>query len=453
MKFFLSQGFLSGIVEGIDNSDCHALVHVESVDEIVFNSGNIKKLGLDINDGTMSKSVFLDQSLWDNIVSTPPESQIFLNNELHAGMVIMILSYQMVSLFDLTGDDNLPKEKEYLLIAKYSSIGYLGCEKKINEQVTDQVKSIEKKNLPVVNDGLKIANMTLSDIMPNKHKWIIEVVVLKVGNLRAMTTKPGNLQRFRIRDASGCTEMVVFNEQIVSLGVQSIEPGKVYRIENGTMRAANQSYRQWPNEFSLYYDLHCNANTVITELASVKPADILGFDESTSSKEESSAGNLKRSLSTASNLSVEVKKMRDTGSSLNFTSLGTLEEHQFGSYHNILAIVVSIESDCRETRPKNRNKDVAFPLMCRNIKIIDKSRRKVNVTFWGKEAEDMDTDYIRVGSIIMLNKVKLKSFNGVSLSKEMITKLSVFNEVPSNDSLLSKEIQSLSNFYNEFKKE
>ena len=523
MKIFLSRGFLDKADEIEEDANCFGIVHVEKINRMVPHSENYSRISLDINDGETSTMAILDELLWNNLTDTPTDSQQLPleKNDLHKGSVIVIQAYKMISMKELTNNESSDEALQFMLITKYCSIGYIKAIESSNTidsaaaitstttLTKDTTAAATTKDttaatttttidnaaattidttstttidtaaaaavttatstnnsgeyvMPRIESKEKKANILLNAIMPNKHKWIVEVVVLKVGDIRPLTTKAGNLQRFRIRDSSASTEMVVFNEQMEKLGVQEIRAGRVYRIENGIMRVAHEKYRQWPNEFALYYDLHCNSTTSISELTALKPSDILGFEDqepttstattttTTNSEISCMTSRMKRLPSISSNLSYEVKKMRDSGDGLHLTSLGTLDSHPVGTHHNILAVIVSI-AECKATNPKNRATKMSIdPLMCRNVRVVDRSRRQVDVAFWGNEAEYMDLECMRVGTVLLITKVKLKNFNGVCLSKERDSKLSVFNDTPINDSYLSKEIQSLMAFWQNY---
>jgi ssDNA-binding replication factor A large subunit len=76
-------------------------------------------------------------------------------------------------------------------------------------------------------------------------------------------------------------------------------------------------------------------------------------------------------------------------------------------------IVVDVEDVCEQTFKDSNNK-----LAIRRIYIADHTNSRIAVSFWGDQAIDFQMD---IGSVIVLNGVKLTNYNGLSLSVIKVT--------------------------------
>ena len=85
-----------------------------------------------------------------------------------------------------------------------------------------------------------------------------------------------------------------------------------------------------------------------------------------------------------------------------------------GEIVSTIAVIVSID-DCKEIIPKNKN-----PIMLRNFIIADQTLQGVKVAVWGKQAEEFK---FNLGNVLIISKIKISHFNGVSLSVQWETAL------------------------------
>ena len=75
--------------------------------------------------------------------------------------------------------------------------------------------------------------------------------------------------------------------------------------------------------------------------------------------------------------------------------------------------VISLVEDFKEIIPKNKS-----AIKIRNFFITDQTMPSVKVAVWGKQAEEFN---FRVGNILILNKIKISHYNGMSLSVQWET--------------------------------
>lgn len=59
-------------------------------------------------------------------------------------------------------------------------------------------------------------------------------------------------------------------------------------------------------------------------------------------------------------------------------------------------------------------------LSLRKVKLVDMTNISVSVAFWGKQAEQFD---YKIGTCLMINKIQVTNFNGLSLSVLRMTEL------------------------------
>ena len=78
-----------------------------------------------------------------------------------------------------------------------------------------------------------------------------------------------------------------------------------------------------------------------------------------------------------------------------------------GDIVTTICVITHIE-DIKEITPKNKN-----PINIRNFFVSDQTMQDVKVAVWGKQAEDF---VYNEKDIILLSRIKILHFNGLSLS-------------------------------------
>lgn len=469
-KFFLSKGFLSRC-HHIGNSDnCDGIIHVRDISILsdAVSSEKFVTYGCVAFDGINEmniafqeeKNSFSKVDLELEIASSQPENQ----DKLFINSVIMIKSYSVVALSQLSGEKD-DQNHSVILVKNFLSLGQMTNEeeKKIenSDQLIDNGK-IKSKTTPQFTH-------TLAQLVPNLIPgWIVEIAVLKKTEIKNFCSGNGRFQRFKIRDLSGSTEMVVFNELVEDLTIQSIQPGKCYRIQNGKIQIIRPLFKAWPTEFCLNKELILTSESRIVELE-LNEQDIINRSNKDnqifavpqlpsvkSSTSNSTASSTKQEINSSCSKSSIINKSIDyssvnknfhtsfnleISSKLAITYLIDLDTFQFDSLHNILCCVLDVEKDLNITRIRDRPADQQ--LTTRKILVVDTSNRQVKVTFWGREAEQLKPEkYVR-GTILLFNNIKLKSFNGVSLSKERGTTFKIIDCKKIGESLLKEEASKL----------
>ena len=90
-----------------------------------------------------------------------------------------------------------------------------------------------------------------------------------------------------------------------------------------------------------------------------------------------------------------------------------------GEFASTIAVINLVE-DLKEITPKNKN-----PIKIRNFFITDQTMPSVKVAVWGKQAEEFN---FSIGNIIILNKLKISFYNGLTLSVQWETAMMKIEE-------------------------
>jgi hypothetical protein len=219
----------------------------------------------------------------------------------------------------------------------------------------------------------------INELSFNQTEWSIDVKCLDIDTVKGFVKKNsdgeiGQRQRFLFQDTSGFVEVVAFHQNISIMS--NIEKGSLYRISNGLIKFSNDMNKRWPHRK--------NKKNVEIEITTYSNIELV------QEKKE------------------EEKKINDK-----YTNLSELIDKQVNSLVNVMGIVVDVEDVCEQTFKDSNNK-----LAIRRIYIADHTNSRIAVSFWGDQAIDFQMD---IGSVIVLNGVKLTNYNGLSLSVIKVT--------------------------------
>jgi hypothetical protein len=388
--FFFSKGFIKSATErgtlynnSLTNSpNKHAKIRVRNfdypvllrVDDIVYhNQDNI--IILNVNDGESSLDVNLCPSKW-NLLSNNDE-----NKKLDKGGVIIIYEYSFEDV-KLKNRDNI------LDMIKIIECSLVGTTTTLEKSLKDRDCAEEKiSKLPINSkESTQIINYAVSQINMdlNGQNWSLRAKLIKKSLLKEFVNKlngnNGKLMRFQVGDSTGHVELVGFNEE--ALKMQNCSEDKSYIFTNTEVKYAKSNMAQATDETKI--ELVMTKKTIIEEFLE---------NESEISKSQEKVVEIKGKILQKLN---EISQMKD------------------GEIVSTIAVIVSIE-DCKEITPKNKN-----PILLRNFIIADQTMQSVKVAVWGKQAEEFK---FQLGNILIISKIKISQFNGVSLSVQWETAL------------------------------
>ena len=339
------------------------------VDDIIFHEED-NLLFLRIFDGESSLEVNLETSKW-NLLSIE-------ENKLDKGGVIIIYEYAFEDV-KLKKSDNCV---DMLKIMECSIVGTTS-NKNLNES---QMKSnlIQDKNL---NDVISFTVSQIS-IGLNSQNWSFKAKLVKKTPIREFINKlngnSGKLMRLQLSDSTGVIELVGFNEEV--LKIQNCLEDKFYIITNSEVKNVKNINTQTCDETSIQkFELVLNKYTKVDE-----------YEEN------------------EKDFKIFINQ-HDCATDFKPKTLLKLSELSFkkdGDIISTIAIVTFID-ECKEIKPKNKS-----PILIRNFNITDETMESVKVAIWGKQAEDFN---FSIGSVLILSKIKISQFNGVSLSVQWET--------------------------------
>ena len=104
------------------------------------------------------------------------------------------------------------------------------------------------------------------------------------------------------------------------------------------------------------------------------------------------------------------KKTEKTQERKKINNLLALNELFLKNDGDVITTICAIETieKIKEITPKNKN-----PIKIRNFFVADQTLNNVKVAVWGKQAEEFN---FKEGDILLLSRVKISHFNGLSLS-------------------------------------
>eukprot|EP00052_Salpingoeca_macrocollata_P000789 m.22292 g.22292 ORF g.22292 m.22292 type:complete len:626 (+) comp10867_c0_seq1:86-1963(+) len=204
-------------------------------------------------------------------------------------------------------------------------------------------------------------------------RWTICVRVTSKSPIREWKNDRGSGKLFSVDllDSHGELRATGFNESVDKL-YDKLEVGKTYVITGGKVKQANKKYTHIKNDYEL------------------------SFDDSTE---------------------VELTEADNSLPKYNFSfeSFANFEKANCGQGTNVFVDVIGIVKDVgtlstitiRSTNQERSKMDV---------QLMDKTGLVINLTLWGKEAEDFEKNGGAVGVVLVAKTVRLSDYGGRSLS-------------------------------------
>ena len=472
-NFYLSKGILmeiynrkslfnaSAIANEVDGA-CNGKVNVRynrrpiivQVVEIVYFSEQ-QVFGITLFDGTDTLETILDMNKWHklhckylreaNLEKLIDDYQcnntnLFIVtriNQVQVGSVIILCEYTFVNVQIVTEPGYL---QDVIAILDFSQIGY----QNIQEIKLDNTKTIynlslhrkphsprnssdlDKKQSYIIQreslnksaaNTVKLApthSISFLSLSLSHQKWQIKGKLCRMGRTKEFKNqfsgKDGKLLRIQVTDDTGAIEVVAFNDEIQKLELLILN--ETYFISNADIKKSNPNFSVWTdeirktkNEFELCVTkdtcfILCNDENDAS-LSSV----VENFNNVTSLSQETKSS---KANSSSTSASTSADKCTSNYQKYKiFIPLLNVSLQKEGSLINVIGIINKID-DIKTITPKNKE-----PIKIKNFYLIDQANKELKVALWGNQAEEFR---FSIGTILILKKVKLTTFSGVSLS-------------------------------------
>jgi hypothetical protein len=396
--FFLTKGFLKKAYERgsilnnpltysptssslikLRSYECPILVRVDSVN--YFNRNNI--IFLNLYDGETSLEVNFDISLWKLLASSDKKDEN--ERKIDKGSVIIIYEYTFedVKVDDRDNIVDMIKLMECSLVGTYT-------------EITETIKTETASTSQKLTNNLKEHTVEHINIYLNNQTWLLRAKLLKITPVKEFVNKNNNLtgkfMRLQFGDSSGTIELVGFNVELLKIEKCSID--KFYKIMNADVKFTKGNTQAWDDTSVTKIELVLNKNTIIDEYTEEKEKLFKIFEKPQASSNENKQNK-------------------------HLLSLREISEKKDGEFASTIAVINLVE-DLKEITPKNKN-----PIKIRNFFITDQTMSSVKVAVWGKQAEEFS---FSIGNIIILNKLKISFYNGLTLSVQWETAMMKIEE-------------------------
>ncbi len=409
-----------------------------------------------------------DQEEYSGILINDGNSELFclINSELidkvqiKSGDVIIINEIICLNL-----EDNPADFKIAIAIHKCWNIGHSELKTKI---YSDHENDLETKNFEIEkvqvtnnidNDVIeaisiekKLYTHLIKDLLPSIIKYTIRAKLCDKTVLNEFLTNSGTKRskiRFQFADESSYIELACFGE--FAEKYQSLIINETYFISMAIINT-NISCRAWPRKpFLCKYDLLVNYKTTIILDESENYLKLI--DENKNVSNNSITNKINNPITEGTSLFFRKRNLESTSMDFNqdknkITKMTKAQNEdksvdkkdkriQFedllqlpnNSNYNILGILVEI---CEPTSLKRQGKS---ELYIRKMKIINKNRITLGVTFWGDQAKKIKNDY-NIGAVLMFLSVKLTNYGGLSMSVERNTSVCLIPESYPDDEVI-----------------
>jgi len=208
----------------------------------------------------------------------------------------------------------------------------------------------------------------IASLTPYQNKWTIKARVTHKGDIRRWSNArgEGHLFSFDLVDESGEIRATAFKEQCDKF-YNLCEVGKVYLINNCSLKPANKQYSNLNNDYELTFRESTEMVMVTDEDTSAIPS--LSFE---------------------------------------FVKLGDLSEKDKDRVVDVIGVCKS----AGEVATINSQK-TGKELRKLDVTLVDKSMTEINLTLWGGLAESFDGSG---NPVLAIKNVKVSDFNGCSIS-------------------------------------
>lgn len=376
--------------------ECPVIVRVDNIS--YSTRDNI--LLMNLHDGESTLEVTLDICKWSVLNGN--------ENKIEKGSVIIIYEYTFEDV-KVEGRDNIKDMIKILECTLVGSINECPEETKPLVNIVNSVAStcskeftiseqVEKYNASPCEQMIDPKSATSStksytcdtiNINLNNQNWLFRAQLLKISPVKEFINKftnaNGQYMRLQFGDSTGIIELVGFNEQVLKF--QNCQVEKFYVVTNADVKYSKGSTQAWEDTGVSKIELVMNVKTTIEE-----------YEEK---------------LKTFKIFEKPAVK-NETKKSKHCLTLNEISTKKDGDMVSTIAVISHVE-DFKEITPKNKS-----PINIRNFYIADQTLPSVKVAVWGKQAEEFN---YKVGNVLILNKIKISHFNGLSLSVQWETAL------------------------------
>lgn len=216
----------------------------------------------------------------------------------------------------------------------------------------------------------------INTLTPYQNKWTIKARVTNKTPLRTYSNSKGEGKVFSVNllDETGEIKATGFNDSADKY-YDLLEVNKVYYISRANLKTANARFSTVKNDYEITFN---NDTTIIPceEVSSSIP--MLQYD---------------------------------------FVPIAQIEQVEKDSNIDVIGVCKSC-ADLQTFVARTTNKEMTK----RDIKLVDRSNKEVNLTLWGKEAESFDGTLFPV---VAVKGARVSEFNGRSLSVTMSSSMQV----------------------------
>ena len=449
--FYLSNGFLTEIINRKSlfqasaiannasnlNGDSKVILRfslkpflLQVVDVCFYNSEKI--FSLELFDGNDKLEVVLDKSYWpklnskflfnaniDNLNSI--DQNYNAREKLDIGSVIILHEY---TFSDITTSNVNGPILDVVTILNLVIIGHQTVDIQIQNKKAlfnlDLIRMQIKK--PEQSAKIKPANIDACHLIPthsisflslklSHQKWQIKAQVSKMTKVKEFKNqfsgKDGKVIRLQIIDHSGSIEAVAFNDEIEK--VESLIINETYFISNADIKKSKSNYNAWNDEkesIQNAYELAISKDTLFIHCSKPNPIESSEINLENFKKETT--------ISQEQTPNENSPKLKRCEKYKHLIPLNEISLQKEGTITNVIGIINKI-NDIKIIKPKNKDS-----IKLRNFFLIDQTQKDIKCALWGTEAEQFS---FPIGTILMLNKVKMSNYDGVSLSIQRETNM------------------------------
>jgi hypothetical protein len=299
----------------------------------------------------------------------------------------------VIIIYEYTFEDVKVDDRDNIVdMIKLMECSLVGTYTEITETIKTETASTSQK----LTNNLKEHTVEHINIYLNNQTWLLRAKLLKITPVKEFVNKNNNLtgkfMRLQFGDSSGTIELVGFNVELLKIEKCSID--KFYKIMNADVKFTKGNTQAWDDTSVTKIELVLNKNTIIDEYTEEKEKLFKIFEKPQASSNENKQNK-------------------------HLLSLREISEKKDGEFASTIAVINLVE-DLKEITPKNKN-----PIKIRNFFITDQTMPSVKVAVWGKQAEEFS---FSIGNIIILNKLKISFYNGLTLSVQWETAMMKIEE-------------------------
>ncbi|XP_072044215.1 replication protein A 70 kDa DNA-binding subunit-like isoform X2 [Amphiura filiformis] len=223
----------------------------------------------------------------------------------------------------------------------------------------------------------------INSLTPYQNRWTIKARISNKSTIRTWSNSKGEGKLFSMDlvDTSGEIRCTAFRDQVDKF-YDMLDIGKIYYVSKGTLKPANKQYTSIQNDYEM----------VLNQETTISPAE---EDAETSA----------------------IPKI-----AYDFRTIAQLEEIAKDTMIDIIGVVKST-GDVTTITTRATNREVSK----RELQLLDETNKVVNLTLWGKEAEDFNHPD---NPILAVKGARVSDFGGRSLSVLQSSLMEVNPDIP-----------------------